>query len=71
MGFVLKKVNHSVWFGQGLFHTNSIKGLWSCIKLITNHFAGLNIKMLSNLEKNMIAPQKYMDGYALHFLSEN
>lgn len=61
MGFVLKKVNHSVWFCQGSFHTNSIEGLLSCIKLITNYLVGLNIKILSDLEKNGIEPQKYLD----------
>ena len=26
-GYILHKVNHSVWFGSGLFHTNNIEGL--------------------------------------------
>lgn len=63
MGFLLKKVNHSIWFGQGLFHTNSIEGLLSSIKRISNHFAGLNIKMLNDLENEGIDPQKYLDGW--------
>ena len=63
MGFLLKKVNHSIWFGQGLFYTNSIEGLWSSIKRISNHFAGLNIKMLNDLENEGIDPQKYLDGW--------
>ena len=32
LGFKLHKVNHSVWFDQGHFHTNSIEGTWSRIK---------------------------------------
>ena len=28
-GFILHLVNHSICFGNGLFHTNSIEGLWS------------------------------------------
>ena len=32
LGYVLKLINHSVWFGYGLFHTNTIEGLWSKIK---------------------------------------
>ena len=56
MGFLLKKINYSIWFGQGLFHTNSIEGLWSSIKRISNHFAGLNIKMLNDLENEGIDP---------------
>ena len=63
MGFLLKKVNHSVWFGQGLFHTNSIEGLWSCIKRISNNFAGLNIKLLNDLENQGVDPQNYLDGW--------
>ena len=35
-GYILKRVNLSVWFGYGNFHTNNIEGLWSQIKrLIT------------------------------------
>ena len=32
LGYKLNKVNHSVWFSQGLFHTNNVKGLWSAKK---------------------------------------
>ena len=63
MGFLLKKVNHSVWFGQGLFYTNTIEGLWSSIKRISNNFAMLNIKLLNDLENEGIDPQKYIDGW--------
>ena len=31
-GYILYKVNHSVWFGKGTFHTNIIEGVWSAIK---------------------------------------
>ena len=33
LGFVLLKVNHSIWFGRGNFHINNIEGFWSVIKL--------------------------------------
>ena len=26
MGFVLHRVNHSIWFGRGNFHTNTVQG---------------------------------------------
>ena len=26
-GFILHRVNHSVWFGKGIFHTNTVEGL--------------------------------------------
>ena len=38
MDFVLHCVNHSVCFGQGRFHTNTIKGLWVCLKNLPNNF---------------------------------
>ena len=63
MGFLLKKVNHSIWLGQGLFHTYIIEGLWPSIKRISNNFAGLNIKMLNDLEKDGDVPQNYWDGW--------
>ena len=27
--YFLQKVNYSVWFGKGLFHTNIVEDLWS------------------------------------------
>ena len=40
--FKLYKVNHSILFGQGHFHTNSIEGTWSKLKRLTRRFNGLN-----------------------------
>jgi hypothetical protein len=31
-GYILHRVNHSVWFGQGSFHTNNIEGVLSRVK---------------------------------------
>ena len=31
-GFYLHRVNHSIWFGSGLFHTNNVEGLWLKLK---------------------------------------
>jgi len=42
LGYKLYKINHSVWFGRGNFHTNSIEGTWSKIKRLTRSFNGLN-----------------------------
>ena len=39
MGFVLHRANHSVWFGQGLFHPNIIEGIWACLKRLSNNFS--------------------------------
>ena len=45
-GYILKRVNHSVWFGYGNFHTNNIEGLWSQIKRLSNNFSGISINSL-------------------------
>ena len=46
-----------------LFNTNSIEGLSSCIKRISNNYDGLNIKMLNDLENKGVAPQNNLDGW--------
>ena len=48
-GYILKRVNHCVWFGYGNFHTNNLEGLWSQIKRLTNNFSGINIGFIENL----------------------
>ena len=35
LGYILKGVNHSIWFGEGSLHNNTIELLWSQIKNIT------------------------------------
>ena len=51
LGYVLKRVNHSVCFGYGLFHTNTIEGLQSKIKKYSGNFSGISIY---NLKKILI-----------------
>ena len=58
--YVLHRVNHSVWFGQGNFHTNTVEGLWGCLKRISNNFTGVNFKLLNELENNGIKPKDYI-----------
>ena len=41
-GYIHHKINHSVWFGQGSFHTNNIEGIWSKIKRLMDNFNGIN-----------------------------
>ena len=43
LGLILKRVNHSVWFGIWIWHTSIIESLWLQIKQITNNFAGISI----------------------------
>ena len=61
LGFILHKVNHSIWFGQGHFHTNSIEGTWSKLKRLTKSFTGLNGNIF-NTKKN-IEDKEYFDGW--------
>ena len=49
IGFILHKVNHSILFGKGSFHTNTIKDVWSKIKHFTNNFSGLNVNVANKL----------------------
>ena len=52
LGFILKRVNHSVWFGYELFHTNNVESLWGQIKRYCNNFSGLSIEFLQNKFNN-------------------
>ena len=69
-GYILKRVNHSVWFGYGNFHTNNIEGLWSQIKRLTNNFSGITIGSISEKCHNDKEKKNYLDNwicYALYF----
>ena len=69
MGFILKRVNHSVWFGAGNLHTNTIESLWNQIKLITKDFSSLSIEKLNamfNSDEKEI--NKYLDGWICYSL---
>ena len=51
MGYILKKINHLVWFGIGLFHMNNIESLRGQNKRYTHNLIGLYIE---NLRLNLI-----------------
>ena len=61
-------MNHSVWFGIGLFHTNTVEGLWSQIKRLSNNFAGLNFSILENIEKEGIQSEDYINDLLCYYL---
>ena len=42
LGYILHKVNHSIGFGYGQYHTNSIESTWGKLKRLTHSFNGLN-----------------------------
>ena len=62
-GYLLHRINHSVWLGSGLFHTNTVEGLWAQIKRLCNNFAGINFHLLDNLANNGISPKEYLDDW--------
>ena len=59
MRYILLRVNHSVWFGQDLFHTNTVEGLWSQFKRLSNNFSGLTLNMIEKMEYNGINVKNY------------
>ena len=67
-GYKLHRVNHSIWFGSGLFNTKSIEGLWSQIKRLTKDFSGLTVNMLSKLENKGINIKDYFDSWICYGL---
>ena len=63
MGYKLNRVNHSIWFGQGAFHTNTIEGVWSKLKRLEDNFICLSEKILSEYEKKGINRMDYVNGW--------
>ena len=61
MGYILYRVNHSVWFGKRHFHTNYIESTWSGLKRLTRSFTGLSGNIF-NTKKNLNNCE-YFDGW--------
>ena len=68
IGYKLNKVNHSLWFGIGLFHTKTIEGLCGKIKRFSNNFAGLNYLYYLNIEKEGIQSEYYIHDWLCYYL---
>ena len=49
--------------GSGIFNTNTIEGLWSQLKRISNYFTGINFNILNKIEENDEDPKDYLDGW--------
>ena len=68
-GYILKRINHSIWFGYCLFHTNTVKSLWNQIKNFASNFTGI---LKGNLNKNFknkeTLIQEYLDGLITYAL---
>ena len=63
LGFKLYRINHSVWFGQGSFHTNTVEGVWSKLKRLADNFNGLTGKVIEYYEKKGINRFDYVNGW--------
>jgi len=50
-----------VWFGQGSFHTNTIEGIWSRLKRLTENFNGINGNVFNG--NNLIDNNEYFNGW--------
>ena len=61
LGYILKRVNHSIWFGYGSFHTNNIEGLWPQKKRLTNNFSGISLKNINHMFQTDDEKIKYLD----------
>ena len=68
VGYILNKVNHSYWFGYGSFHTNTIEGVWSKIKRISNNFSGINGHVISKLSLKGINEEDYFNDWICYFI---
>lgn len=68
LGYLLNRVNHSIWFGRGLFHTNTVEGLWSCLKRLSKNFTGLTFDTLKIIENEGLNPSNYIDDWVCFYL---
>ena len=64
----MKRVNHSVWFGYGNFHTNNIEGLWSQIKRLSNNFSGISINSLQESCNTAQEKREFLDSWICYSL---
>ena len=70
LGFILKRVNHSIYLGASYLYKNTIESLWHQIKMLTNNFSGLSIEKLKTMfinDENEI--KNYLNGWICYSLS--
>ena len=64
LGYNFKRVNYSIWFGEGSLYTNTIESLWSQIKNITQNFSSVVVDLLKKkFNNNDIEIANYIDGW--------
>ena len=63
MGFILHRINHSISLDQGINHTNTIEGIWSCLKRLCDCFNGLNGKQFYFNNIHNTNDTDYFNGY--------
>ena len=58
-----------MWFGYGLFYTNTVESLWGQIKKHCNNFSGLSIEFLQKkFNNNDELIKEYLDGWICYSL---
>ena len=70
LGYILHKVNHSIGFGHGEYHTTSIESTWGKLKRLTHSFNSLNGNIF-NIRQNLINKDYFDDGCVLVYFSLN
>ena len=68
LGYLLHRVNHSIWFGRGMPHTNTFEGLWSGLRRLSKNFTGINFDTLKNIEKDRLNPSSYIHDWVCFYL---
>ena len=63
MGFILHRINHSISFGQGINHKNTVEGIWSRLKRLCDCFNGLNGKQFYFNNNHNLNDYDYFNGY--------
>lgn len=59
MGYILYKKSHSICFGAASFHTNSVEGVWSKIKRVTENLNGMNGSIFKKFDNNNFESTSY------------
>ena len=65
-------INHSLWFSQGSFHTNTIEGVWSRLERLTNDFCRIDGYILNKfIEKGINVDEFEMESFVQDYFLWN
>ena len=68
MDYVLHKVYHSILYGQGIIHINTVESFWSQIKYLSKDFSGINFNLLDNLVSKGISARDLLNDLICYYL---